>query len=224
MLMQLVCVDRRYQRMNSFNIREIQGILKRRFFTDLASPKEHNQLFDSSMVGLRYRLNSTTNIYPDTLVNFNFGPSATSQKKKLLLNSLEQNLLVMTNQHHDNLNSTKLLFITTNSTFDFLKTILHKLNNYLLISLTSSMNYNQYYKNITILPKDLSLDFVQKIFTTKNLESLTPRHFQSGSLSVTSIDGNLKNAFSEKGSYLRYTRFTNPLISYDYKCGHYLGT
>ena len=33
MLMQLVCVDRRYQRMNCFNIRELQGILKRRFFS-----------------------------------------------------------------------------------------------------------------------------------------------------------------------------------------------
>jgi hypothetical protein len=32
MLCQLVCVDRRYQRMNAFNIRELQGILKRRFF------------------------------------------------------------------------------------------------------------------------------------------------------------------------------------------------
>jgi hypothetical protein len=32
MLCQLVCVDRKYQRMNCFNIRELQGILKRKFF------------------------------------------------------------------------------------------------------------------------------------------------------------------------------------------------
>ena len=32
MLCQLICADRRYQRMNCFNIRELQGILKRRFF------------------------------------------------------------------------------------------------------------------------------------------------------------------------------------------------
>ena len=31
MLMQLVCVDRRYQRMNCFNVRELQGNLKRKF-------------------------------------------------------------------------------------------------------------------------------------------------------------------------------------------------
>jgi heme/copper-type cytochrome/quinol oxidase subunit 1 len=32
MLFQLVCTDRRYARMNCFNIRELQGILKRKFF------------------------------------------------------------------------------------------------------------------------------------------------------------------------------------------------
>lgn len=38
MLAQLVCVDRRYQRMNSFNARELQALLKQRFFTDIAAP------------------------------------------------------------------------------------------------------------------------------------------------------------------------------------------
>jgi len=40
MLCQLVCVDRRYRRTNCFNIRELQGILKRKFFTDLVSTGE----------------------------------------------------------------------------------------------------------------------------------------------------------------------------------------
>lgn len=34
-LCQLVCVDRRYQRMNCFNIRELQGLLRNRFFEEL---------------------------------------------------------------------------------------------------------------------------------------------------------------------------------------------
>ena len=34
-LCQLVCVDRRYQRMNCFNIRELQSILRNRFFEEL---------------------------------------------------------------------------------------------------------------------------------------------------------------------------------------------
>lgn len=35
MLAQMICVDRRYQRMNCFNVREIQALLKQRFFTNL---------------------------------------------------------------------------------------------------------------------------------------------------------------------------------------------
>ena len=33
-LCQLVCIDRRYQRMNCFNIRELQGLLRNRFFEE----------------------------------------------------------------------------------------------------------------------------------------------------------------------------------------------
>ena len=58
MLMQLVCVDRRYQRMNCFNIRELQVILKRRFFTDLMNSADHHTLIDSSMIGLRFKTNN----------------------------------------------------------------------------------------------------------------------------------------------------------------------
>nr|QTT61062.1 cytochrome c oxidase subunit 1 [Euplotes vannus] len=35
-LCQLVCIDRRYQRMNCFNIRELQGLLRNRFFEEIA--------------------------------------------------------------------------------------------------------------------------------------------------------------------------------------------
>jgi hypothetical protein len=35
-LCQLVCIDRRYQRMNCFNVRELQSLLRNRFFEELA--------------------------------------------------------------------------------------------------------------------------------------------------------------------------------------------
>lgn len=67
MLCQLVCVDRRYQRMNCFNIRELQGNLKRRFFSDLVNVSDHREFLDSTMVGLRFKTNNELNIYHDTL-------------------------------------------------------------------------------------------------------------------------------------------------------------
>jgi len=58
MLLQLVCVDRRYQRMNAFNIRELQATLKRSYFTDLLNVKDQREVLDGSMLGLRYKFNS----------------------------------------------------------------------------------------------------------------------------------------------------------------------
>lgn len=55
MLCQLVCLDRRYQRMNCFNIREVEALLKGRFFPDLVSTHDHRTVLNSTVVGLRYK-------------------------------------------------------------------------------------------------------------------------------------------------------------------------
>jgi hypothetical protein len=57
MLAQLVCVDRRFQRMNCFNMREVQAILKQRFFADLQDEQTHHQLLDKTLIGLKLKLN-----------------------------------------------------------------------------------------------------------------------------------------------------------------------
>jgi hypothetical protein len=73
MLCQLVCTDRRYARMNCFNIRELQGILKRKFFTDLVNSHEHHNLMDKTMIGLRYKSNANISLDNDMLTFYNFG-------------------------------------------------------------------------------------------------------------------------------------------------------
>jgi len=85
MLCQLVCVDRRYQRMNCFNIRELQGILKRRFFNDLVNSNDHHTLLNDSMIGLRFKLNNTQNIEPDIFTFYNFGTTDISKFKNMNL-------------------------------------------------------------------------------------------------------------------------------------------
>lgn len=81
MLCQLVCVDRRYQRMNSFNIRELQSILQRRFFSDLINTNEHRDFLDNVTIGARFKLNVNNFIQPDQLVLYNWGPINTSKPK-----------------------------------------------------------------------------------------------------------------------------------------------
>jgi heme/copper-type cytochrome/quinol oxidase subunit 1 len=42
MLCQIVCADRRYQRMNCFNIREMEALLKSKYFTNLIDVFDHH--------------------------------------------------------------------------------------------------------------------------------------------------------------------------------------
>jgi hypothetical protein len=77
MLANLVCVDRRYQRMNCFNIREVQSLLKKKFFTDLIDPHEFSSLLDSSMIGIKYKLNDINYLNPNALLNYKWGLTST---------------------------------------------------------------------------------------------------------------------------------------------------
>ena len=77
MLCQLVCVDRRYQRMNCFNIREIQALLKRKFFIDLINSHDHRVLIDQTSIGLRFKLNLTNSLNSNVLNFFNYGTQNT---------------------------------------------------------------------------------------------------------------------------------------------------
>lgn len=73
MLCQLVCIDRRYQRMNCFNIREIQSLLKRKFFTDLINTHDHHTLLDKTAMGLRFKTNNINSINSNIFVFYNYG-------------------------------------------------------------------------------------------------------------------------------------------------------
>merc|ERR1712100_555178 len=56
MLCQLVCLDRRYQRMNCFNIRELQTLLKARFYADLLHESSRHLFLSKTTINLRFKL------------------------------------------------------------------------------------------------------------------------------------------------------------------------
>jgi hypothetical protein len=62
MLVQLVCLDRRYQRMNCYNIREIQTILKSQYSPNSDDSANVNFLLNETALGLRYKLMGLTSI------------------------------------------------------------------------------------------------------------------------------------------------------------------
>ena len=59
MLAQLVCLDRRYQRMNCFNIRELQSLLKNRYHAELLDDKLHTEFLSQTTLSTRFKLGST---------------------------------------------------------------------------------------------------------------------------------------------------------------------
>jgi len=81
MLCQLVCVDRRYQRMNCFNIRELQGILKRKFFTDLVNTTDSHKATDSTLINMRHKNNMSNILTYDQSLLYNFDLTTTSKSK-----------------------------------------------------------------------------------------------------------------------------------------------
>jgi hypothetical protein len=81
MLCQLVCVDRRYQRMNCFNIRELQGILKRKFFTDLVNTSDNHKIMESTLVNMRHKNNMSNILLYDQSLFYNFDLTTTSKSK-----------------------------------------------------------------------------------------------------------------------------------------------
>lgn len=58
-LCQLVCIDRRYQRMNCFNVRELQSLLRNRFFFEINNTLVHTTNTLQTLL-IRYKLNNLT--------------------------------------------------------------------------------------------------------------------------------------------------------------------
>lgn len=81
MLGQLICLDRRYQRMNCFNIREVQSLLKRRFFVDLINSNDHHDLLDQTMLGLRFKTNNLNSLSSHVMLHNNFGLTPTAKAR-----------------------------------------------------------------------------------------------------------------------------------------------
>jgi hypothetical protein len=90
MLAQLVCIDRRYQRMNCFNIREIQSILKRRFFTDLINSTDHHSLLNETVMGLRFKTNNINAINPNMFLIYNYGLDISHKNRLSSYNVLDK--------------------------------------------------------------------------------------------------------------------------------------
>ncbi len=146
MLCQLVCVDRRYQRMNCFNIREIQSILKRKFFTDLINSHEHHTLLDKTAMGLRFKTNNINSINSNIFIFYNYGIEFTPKIRSSYFNTTINN-------------TTDILFFNNNSFFSSLISkfinfnFFYFFNNFYL----SFFSFSSFSSSLNVTFKNLSL-------------------------------------------------------------------
>jgi hypothetical protein len=81
MLGQMVCIDRRYQRMNCFNVREYESLLKRKFFFDLVNTSDYRDLMDKTIINLRYKQHSNDLFTHSSHLFGNLGLKATTPSR-----------------------------------------------------------------------------------------------------------------------------------------------
>lgn len=252
MLCQLICVDRRYQRMNCFNIRELQGILKRRFFNDLVNSNDHHTLLNDSMIGVRFKLNNTQNIEPDIFTFYNFGTTDVTKFKastlfstyninfmedyltsyfmgvnfmaytpSTLLSSLQEYLFNFKLSDLVSVSNTTYLVAHNHNVFTFVHAMLTSVLNLSIYSLTSITGIFTNLTTIANLNMNLNLSNTLEINYQMHNSLTNNITFKADSISNTGTESETK--FADSTNYGRFLRFSNPLISYDYKCGNYLG-
>jgi len=108
MLVQLVCLDRRYQRMNCYNIREIQTILKSKYSPNTAESSDVRFGLEETIIGLRFQLNGIEFIDPSFTL---FYKNALLNNVKLTsLHTFLNKPILTVNGTHNFMNKTSLTF------------------------------------------------------------------------------------------------------------------
>jgi hypothetical protein len=200
---------------------------------------------DSTALGLRFKLNSNGLFRPDQKLLYVFGTSNTKKKKYLSFvedNFFEKKLLTTPSiplGFQDTLLSTQYLQSPAKNS---LTVVVLELTNLLRSQLTPlfiPLTYYFDFKNILFFPKFLALNLITSAGNTlpnnlyHSFSDNNPLIFMVNDGSRKSTHQNFRSdtasglindysSFIESSVSLRFTRFYNPLINYDYKCGHYL--
>jgi hypothetical protein len=214
--------------MNCFNIRELQSILKNKFFTDLVNSHDHRDLLNQSMIGLRFKQNSSSNLDLDMTSFYKYGLHETnvnkyysfrsSNNKSLNISSYEYNMLQLFNMNFStvmgNLMSNIKLIVTELFVFFY---------SFSLSIPTSSSFFTSFFKTMSFNFSLLTTPNYYSLFS-QNTENNSTLEQNTGVLNLTtSQNQDSIQAYTENSTSQRITRFNTVFVNYDYKTGHYLG-
>lgn len=83
MLFHIVCTDRRYQKINYFNIREMETLFKRKYFNDLINTNDYRKLLNEAVIGLRFKSDTTDTLKGPSLILFDKGITTAPKSRPL---------------------------------------------------------------------------------------------------------------------------------------------
>ena len=221
--------------MNCFNIREIQGILKRKFFTDLVNISENHLSLDNSMVSMRYKNHNHNILHSDQTLFYNFDITNSIKYKNFYYFNegyLFNNLFLQ------NYFSNKHNFVFFNNFWQIFNNSTQLIKDYcgyltsLLVFITyPSLFVTSFIQNIRLLPSlnfgwtffpDLNTSLFKANGFNTNTGFKVKNNYLSANLNSVKPQTTYINNFSDISSSWRFNRFSYPLISYDYKSGNYL--
>lgn len=217
MLCQLVCVDRRYQRMNCFNIREIQGILKRKFFTDLVNTSDNRSGMDSTLVGMRHKNNMSNILLYDQSLFYNFDLTNTSKYKNFSVSSPNTYTYSTTLQLLKSkvptsaLNVSHNLHVPTNSINQVVKDFLYFVYPAFVTSFLALPSSVYYLKDVLVSSLYLPINFsANSLLTSYKLSGNVGSevmgaigsdvHYKSSSIGYSNYSSLLKSSLSDNSS------------------------
>jgi hypothetical protein len=239
MLCQLVCVDRRYQRMNCFNIRELQGILKRKFFTDLVNTSDSHKAMESTLINMRHKNNMSNILMYDQSLFYNFDLTKTSKSKdysflpgniytygsvgidlKSYKTTLNNNNFIK-EYNYSLLQYKNYLQETLKDFLSFIPTPTLLLNT----TIVDTLYYSMYYV-LKSLTNPFKSNYLTNLQNSNNSLHLNNNKsyviYKSSNVNYLKFNELSPLNYSEDSSTWRFNRNSYPLISYDYKTGNYL--
>lgn len=249
MLGQLVCLDRRYQRMNCFNIREVEALLKGKFFPDLVNSQDHRTLLNNSMVGLRFKTNNLDTIAHDTLLFNTYSLSTKATKRYTYftpsnienLNSYEfynfsdwsyRTITFITNLKSLNVTNTftqyfnsigsefKTLFFSTNHNSNELPSSTTQPSIFSSL-ITPFYVHSTFFTPFSFLENFTTLTLPVKVLNEKITATGEEASYLGTQFQTLTSTNQVLNSQSENTYFMRYQRALNPVFKYDYKLGNY---
>jgi hypothetical protein len=221
--------------MNCFNIRELQGILKRRFFVDLVNSHDHKNVLSAAMIGVKHRLHNNENINLDITMFYNWGILKNQNHKVVYFDRGSEEL---TRSYSSTFNFALIEFVNVRITLKpFFDTLTLYVYNFFYL-----FNFSNFFTSFfSVAYFTLSTFFLNVFYIISLSFSMLKSEMEFVNLQVSVRGDNTSDvstffskdmdtaelitnfSFTENSSAQRLTRFSSPLIGYDYKTGHYLG-